>query len=55
VEQVEKLRHQILLNNGIVSEINATKKNTPRYKQAAIHNSIAGKIAKTYRTFEYLS
>lgn len=55
VNQKEKLRRPILLGNVIVSEIKATKKNTPRDKKAAIHNIIAGKITKKYKSIKYLS
>ncbi|KAH3706407.1 hypothetical protein DPMN_065793 [Dreissena polymorpha] len=54
-EQKEKLRRPILLSNVLVSEIRASKKNTPRDKRAAIYNIVAGRIAKKYRTINYLS
>ena len=55
IEQREKLRRPLLLGNVIVSEIKATKKSTSRDKRAAIHNIIAGKIAKKYKAIKYLS
>ncbi|KAH3870508.1 hypothetical protein DPMN_033696 [Dreissena polymorpha] len=54
-EQKAKLRRPILLGNVLVSEIKASKKNTPRDKRAAIYNIVAGRIAKKYRTIKYLS
>lgn len=54
-QQREKLRRPILFANVLVSEINESRKNTPKGKLKALHRTLSGKLVKKYKCVKLLS